>query len=492
MLKIEATLDELEAKLVSYENFKAVLQQYMQRLLGSDQDTLAIVSEMLDTIKSLSAARSLSETPAELRRVVELKKEALYRYGGVAHVEGVQAPPLLEGGIVKVDDPQVYGLSLICTWLDCIISNPEQSLNSLRRVFLRASDPWAVELNRIFHIDLGRLQPIAEPELWLADLVGDTAATHLTLSRVLNVAQALGLEPTEPVSHLPLAVWRHLLKTRPAYDLSDRFSRGGSEHSRLIALQREEGKRAVACLYRLGTTPPPAGKLPPPISLGELAQQMGCSLATPVRLELVEKAGHLSGNTPSIFTADMPLGQVEESFSMALNNPPRLILQDVTPPAHPPSQRLLRVASAEKPERQAQVFRIQPLPQEEWPERKDRTHVYRFHDLADIGVGTCPPDGFLEVVLGNDRAESRAEVHFHRWGRQRASLHITAGGLRRAAQTGTLILLGAGEETALDVLDFLQGLIGPAAQEIEPVVSQLDCQVRWRTRFGEALFKSEA
>lgn len=499
MINIEAKLEDLEEKLISYESFKEVLQQYLQRLLTSDQDTLAVVSELLDAVKSLSAARALADTPAELHQVLALQEDALHRFGGLTRVEDDDAPSLLQGGIVKVDDPQVYGMSLICTWLDCIVSNPEQSLDSLRKVFLQTNDPWTLALNRIFHIDIGQRQPIVNPDLWLASLIDKEQASSLHLARLLNTAQALELEPPQPIGPIPLAVWRHLLHTRPVYDLTARYARdsGKPGHTRVIALRGSLSgdDQPLPCLYRLGLPPPPF--LPPgkTVTLGDLQTQMGCSLSTPVRLEGIEKAEHLSGNTPPIFIAHMPLGKLEASFSLILNHPPQVVVEDVTPTTALSTYRLLRVSASKGPSHRTQLFRLQTLPQNEWPSQHGWTRVYRFHNLGEIGVSTCPPGSFLEVSLRDDgeigTEAEEAEVHFYRWGEGRHSLRISAAGLRRAAQTGTLIFLGANEETALEILTALQGLIGPVAQKIDPVVSRLETQVRWRTRMGGELFATE-
>jgi len=492
-LKIETTLEDLEEKLLSYENFKQVLQQYLQRLLTSDQDTLAVVAEMLESVKRLSSARELAEAPADMHGALALQPEVLSRYGGVAYIEGLPAPPLLKGGVIKLDDPQVYGMSLISTWLDCIISNPEQSLDSLRKVFLRATDSWGVELNRVFHIDLGRAQPIANSEAWLADLLRGEPVGNLYLARATNIAQALGLEAPTIMGRIPISAWRYLLRTRPIYDLTTRFGRAGRDtaRARLVALRRESEDQAGACLYRLGLDPrSPVPEPPPPISLGDLQATMGCTMATPVRLEMIERADHLSGNAPTTFSAFLPLGSLLNTFSLVLNHPPSVVLQDITPPATPFSQRFVRVASSAAPERVVRLFRIHTLVQSDWPSQHGWSRVYRFHDLGDIGVTTCPPEAYLEVALreAGVTEDEEAQVYFHRWGTTRASLRISAGGLHRAAQTGTLILLHADEDIALDILDFLQGLIGPAAQEINPVVSQLETQVHWRPKLGSALF----
>jgi hypothetical protein len=493
MLKVETSLEELEEKILSYESFKQVLQQYLQRLLGSDQDTLAVVAEMLAAVKRLSSERELAEAPIEIQRVLGLQPAALYRYGGVGFVEGVPAPPVLRGGVIKLDDPQVYGMSLISTWLDCIISNPEQSLDSLRKVFLRAGDPWGTELNRTFHLDLGRTQPIAAPEAWLADLLRGESIETLQLARVTNVAQALGLETPVSLGRVPLAVWRHLLQTRLVYDLTARFGRAGRDtaRARLIALRREIRGQTAPSLYRLGLAPAPAIPLPPPpITLADLQATLGCTLATPVHLEMIERADHLSGSAPATWSASLPLGSLRQTFSLILNQPPGIILQDITPAPTPFAQRLLRVAAAPDPERAVRLFRIRPLAPDEWPSQRGWTRTYRFHDLSDIGVTTCPPEAYVEVALreaGPDEEED-SEIYFHRWGEKRASLRITAQGLHRTAQTGTLILVQADEDIALDILASLQGLIGPAAQEIDPLVSRLDCQVHWRPRPGPELF----
>ncbi len=496
MVKIETALEELEDRIVSYENFKQVLQQYLQRLLGSDQDTLAVVAEMLDTVKRLSAARDLGEAPLDIQHLLQLRPEALYRYGGVALVESITGLPLLRGGTIKVDDPQVYGMSLISTWLDCIISNPEQSLDSLRKVFLRATDSWGIDLNRIFHIDLGRIQPIAAPEAWLADLQRGETARRLHLARVTNVVQALGLETPTAVGQVPLAAWSHLLQSRPVYDLTGRFAHAGRDtaRARLVALRREVGGKSLPCLYRLGLDPmPPVPEHPAPITVGDLQATLGCALATPVRLEMIERADHLSGSAPATFGASLPLGNLPYSFSMILNQPEEIIIQDITTPSFPPAQRLLRVASHEQPEQTVRLFRLHTLPQKDWPSEHGWSRVYRFYDLGDIGVTTCPSEAYLEVRLleGEESEEDRSEVYFHRWGETRASVRISAMGLHRAAQTGTLILLHTDEETALDVLNSLQGLIGPAAQEIDPILSDLDCSVRWRHRTATELFRGD-
>lgn len=491
MLTTEATLEEIEAKLLSYDRFKEVLQQYLQRLLTSDQDTLAVVAEMLDAVKGISAARELAATPPDLHRILELQPEALYRYGGVATVEGTTAPPLLKGGVTKIDDPQVYGMSLISTWLDCIVSNPEQSLDSLRKVFLRATDAWGTELNRIFHVDLGRMQPIADPVTWLADLQQGQTRPHLHLARVNNIAQALGLEPPQPVGPVPLVAWKHLLQTRPVYDLTSRFVRPGvdAERSRLVALRRKQ-EQSLTCLYRLGLDPLPTPPHPPsPITLGHLENMLGCPLTAAVRLDMIERADHLSGSAPSTFSAFLPLGAILETFSLVLNHPPEIVLHDVTPPPGNMPQRLLRVAGGAK---RVRLFRISPLPSNEWPSLQGWTRIYRFHDLADIGVAVCPPEAYLQVALREgEMGEPDGEVYFHRWGNRRLSLRITAQGLRRTAQTGTLILLHCDQPTALAVLSFLLGLIGPVAQEINPLVSELECQVRWRPYTGASLFQEE-
>ncbi len=494
MFKIETPLEQLEEKLLSYENFKRVLQEYLQRLLTSDQDTLAVVSEMLRAVKSLSTAPLLAETPVDMRRALELRIEALRRYGGIARVEDVSAPGLLDGGVIKVDDPQIYGLSLISTWLDCIISNPEQGLDSLRKVFLRATDPWSIELNRTFHVDLGRIQPIGNPQAWLSDLLRGESVSGLHLARVTNIAQALGLEAPVSLGTLPLPVWRRILETRPVYDLTARFGRAGRDtaRARLLAWQREQGKEPP-CLYRLGLDPAPPLPTPStPITLGELQTALNCSLATPVRLEMIEKAEHLSGSAPSTFCAFLPLGSLPAAFSLILNHPPAIVLHDLTPEPNPFGPRLLRVASTERPQTAVRLFRLHPLPQSEWPGRQGWARIYRFHDLGDIGVMTCPSAAYLQVSLREeDKSNDEAEVYFYRWGKKRASLRISARDLRRTAQTGTLILLGSDEEVALDLLEALQGLIGPAAQEIHPVLSQLECQVRWRPRLGAELFTGD-
>jgi hypothetical protein len=139
-----------------------------------------------------------------------------------------------------------------------------------------------------------------------------------------------------------------------------------------------------------------------------------------------------------------------------------------------------------------QVFRLQTLPKNEWPDEQGWTRMYRFHDLGQIGVETAPVGSFLQVSIKDNKvAIENAEVYFQDWGEDRINLRISAAGLRRAAQTGSLIFLGVDEERVVPILDALQGLIGPAAQEIEPVISRLDCQVRWRTQMGPELFKRD-
>lgn len=495
MVKIEANLEELEAKLLSYENFKHLLQQYLQRLLGSDQDTLAVVSEMLDAVKALSSARALADTPPDLRQVVELRKSALLRYGGIAHVEGPDSPPLLEGGVVKLDDPQVYGLSLICTWLDCIVSNPEQSLDSLRKVFLKATDSWGSYLNRTFHLDLGRMRPISDPSSWLADLLGGKPAKSLYLARVYNNAQALGLESMQRIGEIPLPIWKHLLGTKPIYDLTARYTRPDQDigPARLVAVNRDGSSKELPCLYWVSLDPSPEmPPLGPPIALTELQSQLGLSPSTPVRLEMIEQAEHLSGNAASVFTAHLPLNRLLDALAMILNHPPAVLIQDITPKNTPPSQRLLRISSSQAPERVVQIFRLQTLPPNEWPGEQGWTRMYRFHDLGQIGVQTAPAGSFLQVSIKDNHVTiENAEVYFQGWGEERFSLRISAAGLRRAAQTGSLIFLGVAEERVIKILDALQGLIGPAAQEIDPVISRLDCQVRWRAQMGPELFKRD-
>ncbi|MBN1483441.1 MAG: hypothetical protein JXA37_01860 [Chloroflexia bacterium] len=494
MPKAEASLKALEAKLLSYENFKRVLQQYLQRLLSSDQDTLAVVAEMLDAVKALSSARSVSESPTDLDQVLELRESALRRYGGIAHIEGAPAPPLLGGGVVKLDDPQVYGLSLICTWLDCIVSNPEQSLESLRKVFLKARDSWGTQLNRRFNIDLGRLQPVTNPTLWLADLLGAEKPPLLYLARIYTNAQALGLEPIQDVGTIPLAAWRHLLQSKPVYDLTARYARAGhlTDQARLVALKREKGSE-MPCLYRVGLTPAPAMKpLPDPIPLEQLFHRLGGPPGAFVQVELIEQAAHLSGNVPPILAAHLPLNYIEQAFGLMLNHPPAILMQDVTPPGVSATQCLLRVCSSLAPRSVAQVFRLHTLAQHRWPERQSWSRVYRFQDLGQIGVQSAPPGSFLQVSVPNNHGgEDKAEVYFQDWGQDRFKLSISAASLRRAAQTGSLILLGVDVQAALQVLADLQGLIGPAAQQISPVVSQLDCQVRWRAHMGTDLFKKD-
>lgn len=496
MLDGEISLEELEEKLVSYETVKKVLQRYLQRLLSSDQNTLALFAEMLDAVKSLSSARAPMETPADLQRVVELREAALYRHGGVARVEGVPAPPLLEGGIHKIDDPQLYGMSLICTWLDCIVSNPEQSLDGLRRVFLQATDPWAAELNRVFHVDLGRLRPIEDPDAWLDALLSGNTAVILHLAKASNPLQVLGIEAAPSVGQTPLAVWRQLLQTRPVYDLTDRYltARDRRNQVRIVAMQHEDEGASTAYLYRIGPEPVlPRPPLPRPTSLGTVQTSLQCTLTTPIRLEVIEKTAHLERTSPSVLTIHLPLGDLPRSLALLLNDPPDIVLRDITPLATPPTQRLLRVSSSKQDEASALLLRIEPLPQSEWPSVQGWTRVYRFHDLGEVGINSCPPGSFLEVSRRDmsESGEEEAEVYFHRWGNKRASLRIPAAGLRRAAQTGTLVLLNADKATALDILASLQGLIGPAAHEIEPVVSRLDCHVRWRPHLGPALFPED-
>jgi hypothetical protein len=493
MFKIETPLEQLEEKLLSYENFKRVLQEYLQRLLTSDQDTLAVVSEMLHAIKSLSTASLLVEAPVDMRPALELRTEVLRRYGGIAQVEDVPAPDLLSGGVTKVDDPQIYGLSLISTWLDCIISNPEQGLDSLRKVFLRAADPWSVELNRTFHVDLGRLRPIASPQVWLSDFLGGASPSALQLARVTNVVQALGLEAPIPLGRLPLPVCRRLLESRPVYDLTARFVPAGpaAEQVRLLAWKRD--RKDPPCLYRLSLDPLPSHPAPSaPVTLGEIQTALNCTLATPIRLEMLEKAEHLGGNVAPTFSALLPLGRLPAAFHLILNHPPGIVMHDLTPEAGPFGPRLLRVASTGRPQTAVRLFRLHPLPPSEWPGRQGWSRIYRFHDLGDLGVDTCPAGAYLQVSLREEGENGdEAEVYFHRWGKTRASLRISARDLRRAAQTGTLIFLGADEEVALDLLEALQGLIGPAAPKIQPVLSQLECQVRWRPQLGAELFHGD-
>ncbi len=491
MLKFDASLEEIEEKLISYDSFKQVLQQYMRRLLSSDQDTLAVVAEMLDAVKGISSARELADTPLDTQRLLEVREDGLERYGGVLHVLNSQVAPLLEGGTIKLDDPHVYGLSLICTWLDCIISNPEQSLDSLRKIFLRATDPWGADLNRTFHVDLGRVQPIADATTWLGSLLRGERANSLHLARVTNITQALGLEEPIALGRVPLPVWQKLLNSRPVYDLTTRYARAGQDtaRARLIAVRREQDP--IPCLYRLGLDPMPTiANRPVPITLGDLQTRLGCTLAAPVRLEVIERADHLGGSAPTTFSAFLPLGALPDTFARILNSPESIDLKDVTPPTSPLSQRLLRLSAAGKTQ-SVRLVRIHLLPPDQWPSGKGWTKVYRFSDLGDIGVATCPSGAYLEVSMNEDDELSvgSAEVSFYRWGSGEHSLRIMGSGLRRAAQTGTMIILHSNVEAALDILTSLQGLIGPAAQEIEPIISELECHVRWKPRLGAELFR---
>jgi hypothetical protein len=168
-----------------------------------------------------------------------------------------------------------------------------------------------------------------------------------------------------------------------------------------------------------------------------------------------------------------------------LNRPSGVIIQDVTT-SRARSPRLLRVSVASEPDQFVRLFRVQLLPRKEWPARQGWRQVYRFRDLGDIGVTTCPPEAYLQVSLPEDgrRGTDDAELYFHRWGQKRVSFRISGLGLHRAAQSGSLILLNSDQDTALEVLAALQGLMGPAAQEIATQVSVLDCQVQWRPTQG--------
>ncbi len=468
----------------SYPEIKSVVQQHIRRLLAADHDAARVLAEMSEHVRGITAAGEPAAEPVEMRRLLELHLEPLGRFGGEVRVEGVPAPPPLDGGIVRLDDPQRGWMSLLSAWLDCIVANPEQSLASLRRVFLRATDPVGVELNRVFGIDLGRMQPIANPEAWEHDLLRQEETAGLCLDRVTNIVQALGLETPKPMSEVPFALWRHLLRTRPVYDLSAHFTRAGRDtaRARVIALRRETEPQSPACLYRVGLTPMPSlPTVPPSMGIEDLAAALGCATSTPVHLELIERAEHLRGSAPTAFSVFLPLEAVASTFSLILNRPPRVLVQDITS-TRAPSPRLLRVASSADPERQVRLFRVQMLPRRDWPARQGFLQVYRFRDLGDLGVTACPPGGYLQVSLGDTSKgdSAAAELYFHRWGERRVSFHITGLGLRRAAESGSLILLHSDHETALEVLAAMQGLLGPAGPEVTPQVSILDCQVNWR------------
>jgi hypothetical protein len=482
-------LEDLERCLASYESFKRVMQQYLERLLASDQDTLALVAEMLETVKAISGERIVPEAPADIHRILALREEALFAYGGVAHVEGVPAPEPLQGGTIKIDDPRVYGLSLVCTWLDCIVSNPEQSLDSLRKVFLRTTDPWGIELNRAFFVDIGRLEPIANGDEWLDSCLG--SLERVSLARVTNIAQLLGLEPLTPVASVPLRVWRHLLRTRRAYDLTPAAAGPWlPQGSRIVALHRNIPSGERAFCYALGRElQAQEVRGPRPISFQELQRELGISLAAPVQVQLIEQGEQLVGQAPPLYRAVLPLGDLRRAFVLMLNHPPEVQLHEATPP-HSPFGHILRIASSQDPERRVRLVRLSQPPDEEWPSRQGWQRVYTFFDLARIGISTAPPGSYLGIFI-RDSGGDDAQLYFHRWGPQRLSLRLTTRCLQRAAQTGALILIGCDEETALQALACLQGLIGPAAQEIEPVVSRLDCQVRWRAQQGPELFRED-
>ncbi len=489
MREARGGLEELERRLASYENFKRVLQQYLERLLASDQDTLALVAEMLETVKAISGERIAAEPPADIQRILALREEALLAYGGVAHVQDVPAPEPLKGGTVKIDDPRVYGLSLLCTWLDCIVSNPEQSLDSLRKVFLRATDPWGIELSRTFSVDVGRMEPIADADAWLGTLLGD--ADRVALARVTNIAQLLGLEPVRPLASVPVRVWQHLLRTRPAYDLTPQVAGPFlPRHARVVAVRRDASpQKDGGCCYVLGRTLSTEPSTLKPTSLEKLAQELGCSLATPVRIELIERGEQLVGYERPLYQATLPLGDLRRALFLLMSHPPDILLHDVTP-ALTPYGRLLRVASSLEPERRVRLVRVAVPPEDEWPSRHGWQRIYTFSDLGRIGVPTAPPGSFLQILIRNAGATD-AQLYFHGWGGQRLSIRLTTESLQRAAQTGSLILVGCDEGTGLEALACLQGLIGPAAQEIEPVVSRLECQVRWRPQQGPELFQED-
>ncbi|MGC8873320.1 MAG: hypothetical protein ACP5SI_02575 [Chloroflexia bacterium] len=482
-------LEELERRLASYENFKRVLQQYLERLLASDQDTLALVAEMLETVKAISGERVAAEPPADIHRILSLREEALLAYGGVAHVEDVPAPDPLKGGTIKIDDPRVYGLSLVCTWLDCIVSNPEQSLDSLRKVFLRTTDPWGIELSRTFFVDVGRLEPIADGDAWLDALLD--GSEQLSAARVTNIAQLLGLEPLEPLPPLPVRVWRHLLRTRRAYEITPQAAGPYlPQGARVVTIRNEPPRKEGVFGYALGRTlRTEQAPLLRATSFDDLQKDLLCSLATPVRLERIERGEQLAGQELPQYTATLPFGALRRALILMLNHPPDILLHDVTPPQTSRGH-ILRVASASEPSRRVRLVRLSVPPEEEWPSRHGWHRTYTFFNLGRIGVPTAPPGSYLRIDL-REGGTPEAQLYFHAWGSQRLSLRLTTESLQRAAQTGSLILLGCDEETALEALSCLQGLIGPAAQEIEPVVSHLDCQVRWRPQQAPELFAED-